>query len=339
MRLGWSISRSVAARAGRGENDTWQPGSCAPVEPPAPLARFQNPDDHAGARVPVVQPLVINLWIYAGVCAATWILSLVTREYSWVDRIWSLVPLAYMAVYAGAAGFDDARLDVMLAVVVVWGARLTFNFARKGGYAKGGEDYRWAVLRERITGWRWQLFNLVFIVAYQNAILWLITAPGYTAFAHRGGFGVYDVIATVVFLGCTLGETIADQQQWNFHEWKKSQSDPHPRFLQTGLFRYSRHPNFFFEQAQWWVIFAFGAIAAGSAPRPMVLRPMVLRPMVLQPTVLGAVLLTLLFMGSTRFTESISRSKYPEYTDYQATTSAIVPWPPKRVRAGAAKSA
>jgi steroid 5-alpha reductase family enzyme len=91
--------------------------------------------------------------------------------------------------------------------------------------------------------------------------------------------------------------------------------EPRPRFLQSGLFRYSRHPNFFFELGQWWVIFFFGAIAARS---------------VLQWTVIGAVLLTVLFIGSTMFTESISRSRYPEYTRYQATTSPIVPWPPRR---------
>ena len=91
---------------------------------------------------------------------------------------------------------------------------------------------------------------------------------------------------------------------------------PRPRFLQTGLFRFSRHPNFFFEQAQWWVVFVFGAIAAGS---------------LWQWTVLGAVLLTLLFVGSTRFTESITRSRYPEYADYQRRTSAVVPWFPRRL--------
>ena len=124
----------------------------------------------------------------------------------------------------------------------------------------------------------------------------------------------------MVFLGLLAGETIADQQQWNFHQWKRAEAaagrDPRPRFLQTGLFRYSRHPNFFFEQAQWWVLFAFGAVAAGS---------------LWQPTVLGAVLLTLLFVGSTRFTESISRSRYPEYAQYQETTSAVIPWVPRRL--------
>ncbi len=255
------------------------------------------------------------LWIYAVVCAATWILSLATGEHSWVDRIWSIVPIPYLAVFAGAAGFADTRLDVMLALAVLWGARLTFNFARKGGYAPGGEDYRWPILRARMAGWQFALFNLFFIVLYQNLLLLLIALPGYTALRHQGGFGGLDALATVAFLGCLAGETIADQQQWNFQQWKKAEVAagrvPDPRFLRSGLFRFSRHPNFFFEQAQWWVMFAFGAIAAGS---------------VLQPTVLGAVLLTLLFVGSTRFTESISLSKYPEYAEYQATTSAVIPW-------------
>jgi steroid 5-alpha reductase family enzyme len=77
-------------------------------------------------------------------------------------------------------------------------------------------------------------------------------------------------------------------------------------------------PNFFFEQAQWWVVALFGVAAARAVPW----------------TVLGAVLLTLLFVGSTRFTESISVSRYPEYAEYQRRTSAVVPWRPRqRVRA------
>jgi len=274
-----------------------------------------------------MHPLATSLWIYAGICTATWILSLITGEHSWVDRIWSLIPIPYLAVFAGAAHFKDARLNVMLVLVLLWGARLTFNFARKGGYARGGEDYRWPILRQRMNNWQFQLFNLFFIVLYQNLLLLLISLPAYTAFKQQGGFGVLDVLATLVFLGFLLGETIADQQQWNFHQWKKAEvaagRTPQPGFLRTGLFRYSRHPNFFFEQAQWWVIFFFGAIAAGS---------------VLQPTILGAVLLTLLFVGSTRFTESISAGKYPDYADYQATTSAAVPWPPKKA-APSAKTA
>jgi len=199
------------------------------------------------------------------------------------------------------------------------GARLTFNFARKGGYRRGGEDYRWEALRARMPRWQFEVFNLLFIVIYQNILLLLIALPASTAYRHQGGFGWLDVALAVVFLLFTTGETIADQQQWDFQQWKKAERaagrEPNPRFLTTGLFRISRHPNFFFEQAQWWVLFFIGCAAAGS---------------LWQWTVIGAALLTVLFIGSTRFTEQISLSRYPEYADYQRTTSVQVPWWPRR---------
>ena len=75
--------------------------------------------------------LVVCVWVLAGVCLAVWVTSLVTREHSWVDRIWSIVPIAYVAIFLAKAGFDDVRLDLMLGLVVAWGARLTYKFARK----------------------------------------------------------------------------------------------------------------------------------------------------------------------------------------------------------------
>jgi steroid 5-alpha reductase family enzyme len=270
-------------------------------------------------------PLGVCLLICAAVTAATWIASVATREYSWVDRIWSIVPVAYVWVFAGWSGLD-ARLVLMAVLVTLWGIRLTFNYARKGGYRPGGEDYRWAVLRGRMAPWQYQLFNLFFISVYQNALILLFCLPAYTAYEAAGTpLGVWDVVLAVVFLAFLAGETVADQQQWAFHRWKAAERaagrTPEPGFLQAGMFRYSRHPNFFFEQAQWWVFFLFGAIAAGS---------------LLQWPVLGAALLTLLFIGSTIFTESITRSRYPEYADYQAVTSPIVPLPPRRARAARA---
>lgn len=262
-----------------------------------------------------MSPLLLVILIAAAVCAFCWIASLITRDNSWVDRLWSIVPVVYVWVFAIAAGLADVRLDVMAVLVTLWGARLTFNFARKGGYT-GHEDYRWPILRERMTRAQFAVFNLLFIVLYQNAILVLITLPALTAFEHPTPFGVLDALLALLFLALLAGETIADQQQWAFHR-RKAAGLADTRFLTTGLFRYSRHPNFFFEQAQWWVLFLLGAVAAGS---------------LLQWTVLGAVLLTLLFVGSTRFTESITRARYPEYADYQATTSAVVPWPPRRAR-------
>jgi steroid 5-alpha reductase family enzyme len=271
-------------------------------------------------------PLLVIVWIAGAVCALTWLASLITKDTSWVDRIWSIVPVVYVWVFAASAGLMDARLDVMAVLVTLWGVRLTFNFARKGGY-RGVEDYRWPVLRQRMSPTQFQLFTIFFIVIYQNMLLVLITLPALTAFENRRTpFGILDAIVAAVFMAFLVGETVADQQQWSFQAWKKAETADgrvaNPRFLQSGLFRFSRHPNFFFEQAQWWTLFLFGAIAAGS---------------LLQWTVLGALQLTLLFVGSTAFTEGITLGKYPEYADYQRRTSAIVPWPP-RTRAETART-
>jgi steroid 5-alpha reductase family enzyme len=262
-----------------------------------------------------VSPLLLTVLIAAVACAFAWIASLLTGDTSWVDRMWSIVPVIYVWVFAGAAHLHDARLDVMAVLVSVWGVRLTYNFARKGGY-RGVEDYRWEVLRSSMRPWQFQLFNLFFIVLYQNALLVLIALPAWTAYQHRAtSFGAADYLLTLLFLAFTVGESVADQQQWNFHQWKKAEveagREPNPRFLQRGLFQYSRHPNYFFELAQWWVLFLFGVVAARS---------------VLEWTVVGPFLLTLLFVGSTKFTEQISLSHYPEYELFQHSTSAVIPW-------------
>lgn len=251
--------------------------------------------------------LAVNLWICGAVTAACLLASVLTREYSWVDRIWSVVPVAYVWVFAARA--DGPRATLMAILVTVWGARLTFNFARRGGYAPGGEDYRWAVLRGRMSGWQFQVFNVAFIAIYQNVLLLAITLPVLTVVDHPRPLGVADAVAALVFVVLLAGEAVADQQRWNFHRAGGT------GVLNTGLFRYSRHPNYFCELGQWWVIYAFAVIAAGT---PWL------------PTAAGAVLLVALFVGSTIFTEQISAQRHPEFADYRRSTSMIIPWRPLR---------
>jgi len=269
-------------------------------------------------------PLLLAVIVAGAASAFCWIASLITRDTSWVDRLWSIVPVVYVWIFAAGAGLADPRLDVMAILVTAWGARLTYNFARKGGYS-GVEDYRWPILRARMRPFGWHLFNLFFIVIFQNAVLLAIALPAQTALEHAVGsaeptpFGVIDVVLALAFLAFLAGETIADQQQWDFQREKQAGGPSfQPRFLQSGLWRFSRHPNYFFEQAQWWVVFGFGAVAAGT---------------VLVWSAAGVLLLLAIFIGSTIFTESITRSKYPEYADYQARVSPVIPWPPRRAAA------
>jgi steroid 5-alpha reductase family enzyme len=270
--------------------------------------------------------LGIVLIVAAVTCAACWVLSLITKDTSWVDRIWSVVPVAYVWIFAGAAiaaGEDAARLVLMAVLVTAWGARLTFNFARKGGYT-GMEDYRWAILRARMKPWQFQIFNLLFIVLYQNALLVLITLPTLVALQNPAPLGGWDIVFAALFAAFLVGELVADQQQWTFHQAKRRAGGHlEPGFATGGLFRYSRHPNFFFEQAQWWAIYLLGASAAVSSGLGF-------WGGAINLSIVGAILLTVLFIGSTVFTESITASKYPAYADYRRATSMLVPLPPRR---------
>ena len=255
------------------------------------------------------------------VCAVTfalcWGLSLVFREYSWVDRIWSVVPPVYVGLLAHAAGWSDPRLVLMTVLTTAWGARLTFNYARKGGYQRGGEDYRWQILRARMTPWQWQAFNFGFIALYQNVLLFLIALPAWTAYRHPTALGPRDIVAAVVFVVLLIGEFVADQQQWTFQQAKRARATTgaveSKGFVDSGLWGWSRHPNFFCEVGQWWMVYLFAVAASGE---------------VLLPTVVGPVLLVLLFHGSTVFTESITAGRYPAYVAYQRRVARVIPWPP-----------
>ena len=277
--------------------------------------------------------LLIVIVVAAVSSAVCWVLSLITRDTSWVDRAWSIVPVAYVWIFVTGAfvnGEGSVRVVLMGVLATAWGARLTFNFARKGGYT-GMEDYRWAILRGRMRPWQFQIFNLLFIICYQMALLVLITLPAAVAAQNPSGLTGWDALFVAAFLAFLVGETIADQQQWVFHQRKKKAGGTlAPGFATTGLFRYSRHPNFFFEQAQWWAFYAIGATAAVAGGAGVI-------GGALNPTIVGPFLLTVLFIGSTIFTESITASKYPAYAEYRRRTSMLVPWPP-RTRAVAGQS-
>ena len=249
--------------------------------------------------------------------ALVWLMTAITRECSWVDRLWSISPPVYCLLVAAAADFDSARLKLMAALVTLWGVRLTFNFARKGGYWKGGEDYRWPVVRERLGPIQFQLLNIVFISFGQMLLIWLFTAPIHQAWVWLDAPLTWlDALAAALFLVLLLGETVADEQMWAFQQDKKrkvaaGESVEQP-FLRSGLYACSRHPNYFCEIGMWWVFYLFAVAASGQW---------------LHWSGLGFILLTALMISSTRLGETISLGKYPAYGEYQASTPRLVPLP------------
>lgn len=310
------------------------PVSLAPMDDPSFLAaREALSGMSAGWSWVTSSPLAATTALVAFFVLATWLMQVTTANYSWVDRLWSIAPPLYALVYAGWSG-GDARVWLMAVLVTLWGARLTFNFARKGGYHPKEEDYRWAVVRtwlaehDPLHPLGRALFSLLFISVYQLVLIALFTLPALdVAWRARGTpLTLLDGLLALLFLGFLALETVTDQQQWDFQKAKHALT-PEQRqaaggdfargFRTTGLFAYSRHMNFFAEFMQWWVFYGFTWTVGGAW---------------VNWTLAGPLLLTLLFLGSTQMTEVLSAAKYPGYRTYQRTTSRLLPlWPGPRL--------
>ncbi len=268
----------------------------------------------------VIRLTTITYIISAGI---TFIVSTLANNYSQVDKLWSLIPILYgWQIYTCYSG--DMRLFVMAVLISIWGARLTFNFARRGGYSwkfwSGDEDYRWAILRTKpeFNGkWKWFLFNLFFISFYQLGLILLITYPMIKA-SEGKDLNVVDIILAILIVVLVVFEFIADQQQYDF------QTEKHRRikageplneyakgFNDKGLWSIVRHPNYAAEQSIWIVTYFFSVNATGHW---------------FNWSGVGALLLVLLFKGSSDFSEAISAEKYPEYKAYQKSTPRFIPF-------------
>ena len=260
------------------------------------------------------------------VAAYSFIAGELTNNNSQVDKLWSIIPIVYVWVVAGYGNYSP-RLLIMAVLVSIWGLRLTINFAMKGAYQwrfwTGEEDYRWKVLRQKPefnARWKWMLFNLFFISGYQNVLILLFTLPTIVVLQNLSApIGIFDYTAAGLMLFFIAYETLADIQQWNFqsNKWTKIKAgdeltgDFKKGFLDKGLWAYSRHPNYFAEQAIWVSFYLFSVAAGGQW---------------FNWSIAGCLLLIVLFQGSSNFSEEISAGKYPDYPEYQKKVSRFLPF-------------
>lgn len=248
-----------------------------------------------------------------------------------MDKLWSILPILYAWIMTIKSGMHP-RLVIMATLVTIWGIRLTLNFAKKGAYSikfwQGEEDYRWIVLRKNPhlnKRWKWALFDLFFISIYQNALVLAITLPMLVTMTSSRVLNSYDLLIAALLLGFIILETIADQQQMAFQTTKykllkqgmKLEDLPSPYnkgFNTLGLWSRSRHPNYFSEQSIWVVLYLF-CISAGVVSYGF-----------FNWTVVGSMVLILLFIGSSAFSEGVSKQKYPAYQDYINKVSKYIPY-------------
>ena len=267
--------------------------------------------------------LYLLLRIYFLMALLTFVVSTFSCNFSQVDKLWSIMPILYSWIVAYHASFEP-RMVLMASLVSLWGIRLSYNFARRGGYSwafwRGEEDYRWAILRSKPefnNALKWGAFNLFFISLYQMGLILLFTLP---ILKSMGGkpLGMWDAAITVLFIGFLLLETIADQQQWNYHREKNRRkrngeelgTKYNRGFVKEGLWAWMRHPNYMAEQAIWVCFYLFSISATGHW---------------FNWSISGCLLLLVLFRGSSDFSEKISASKYPEYENYRNSTGRFLP--------------
>ena len=238
----------------------------------------------------------------------TWLLSVAVKNASIVDIVWGLGFVAVAWTSFAVGNGDDTRRLVVALMATVWGLRLATHLAvRNIGH---GEDYRYRAMRKH-WGSKFPIISLFTVFLLQGVLMWIVSlALQLGQVESSPGFGPIGTMGVFVWVVGLAFEATSDQQL------RKFKADPanQGKVLNTGLWRLSRHPNYFGDAVVWWGI-AIVAAEAGVGVFGLI----------------GAAVMTFLLVrvsGVALLEKSLKKRK-PEYEDYIRRTSAFIPRPPK----------
>ena len=238
---------------------------------------------------------------------ATWLISVAIKDASIVDISWGL-GFATVATVLWIADDAKSNLDTLLwLMTLLWGLRLCLYLARRNlGH---GEDYRYVAMRKR-WGPAFPLISFLTVYTLQGTLMWVVSLPVQLSHRAEGSIGVLAVIGAVLWAVGLYFEVVGDIQLSRFKADPANQG----KVLDTGLWRYTRHPNYFGDACVWWGI----AIVACSVSVGVW-------------GLIGAAVMNVLLLkvsGVALLERSLVRRK-PEYQAYIDRTSAFIPRPPK----------
>jgi steroid 5-alpha reductase family enzyme len=250
--------------------------------------------------------------ITLGLMIVLWLISLVLRNSSIVDIFWGtgFVLVAWAAFLLGAEGFPP-RKWLLAILVTIWGLRLSLYILARNW--RKPEDFRYAKWREE-NGANWWWFSFFKVFLLQGVLLWIISAPLVAAQSISGprSLGILEGLGVVLWSIGFFFEAVGD---WQLSRFK---ADPAHRgmVMDRGVWRYTRHPNYFGDATAWWGHYLV-ALSAGA-----------------WWTFFSPALMTFLLVRVSGVTmlESSLREKKPAYRDYMESTSAFIPWIPRRGR-------
>lgn len=252
-----------------------------------------------------------SLGVAIGAVVLLWLISIPLRDVSIIDMLFAVILLTIAAVgYVLGHGAGDRKL-LVLGLVAIWALRITFHVVRRNwGH---GEDPRYTKLRAWAADERsfhWLSLRQVFLL--QGVVLWLVSLPVQFAMAQPepARLGWAALAGSLLWALGFVVEWVADAQLRRF----RADADKRGTVLDSGLWKYSRHPNYFGELCVWWGIF----LVACDHPLGWltIVGPLVYSYLVINVT------------GQRTLDKKLAREK-PGYREYMGRTSGLVPWPPR----------
>lgn len=247
------------------------------------------------------------LLVLLAMSALTWLASLYKRDVSIVDSVWSLFFLGALLTWWLSPIANGPRATVALVLVALWALRLCGYLTwRNWGHP---EDRRYQAIRARNQP-NYELKSLVIVFALQALLAWWIALPILPVLKSSQPWGWLDSLGATIFITGLILETMADAQMARF----KAQPKGKDAVLNTGLWRYSRHPNYFGESVVWWGFYLM-ALGAG-APLWLVSSPLLINFLLVKVS------------GVPMLEQDIAERR-PAYRDYILSTSSFIPRPPR----------
>ncbi len=245
-----------------------------------------------------------------GLMFALWLVSLLLRNSSIVDIFWGFgfVISAWVYFLLTPDGFMLRKL-LIAGLATIWGLRLTIHVLTRN-WGKP-EDFRYQKWRNE-SGKVWWIKSLFKVFILQGFLMWIISTPLLAAQNSNlpSYLTIFDYLAVVIWIIGFYFETVGDLQLTKFR------SDPANKghILNTGVWRLTRHPNYFGDSAQWWGYYLFALAAGGwwSIFSPIIMT------------------LFLIKVSGVALLEKTLKDTKPGYREYMETTSAFIPWIPKK---------
>jgi steroid 5-alpha reductase family enzyme len=239
-----------------------------------------------------------------------WIWSVLIKNVSIVDIFWGFGFVIVNVLYVFNLEVINPRNLLLLILVSIWGLRLTIYLAIRN--IGKGEDYRYQQFRKQYGENRYWWFSYFQVFLLQGALILIVSIPLLAIHTSNSSGELYwlDYISIIIWLIGFSFEAGGDYQLYNFKNNTKNKG----KVLNTGFWKYTRHPNYFGDSAVWWS-FALFSIAAGGYWQ-----------------VIGAIIMTLLIIkvsGVALLEKTLNITK-PKYKEYIEKTNSFLPWFPKK---------